>query len=285
VVIKIKRTIKTLILEIITGKGPSHVREIHFQVTEFRPEVPQHTVRARVSEMSRSANLEEKLESFGNGFYSLYKENKDLCSIVSYPYRGPWGDSKYRGNCSGHLVKELILRFNCKSVFDPAEGSATVRDVVSGINQYLNRNIEYEGRDLKKGWDVLSSPLPNKQFDLVWYHPAYWDIVRYSANPNDLSNCKSIEDFEYKLNKSAERISQSLNPNGILAILLGDKRKNGKYYALFRTLLTNTNIGQLKAIIIKIQHSCRSDRQTYSSKNPFLIPIKHEYCHRWYRIG
>jgi hypothetical protein len=277
-VVKIKRTIKTLILEIITGKGPIHVREIHLQVTEFRPEVPQHTVRARVSEMFRSANLEEKLESFGNGFYSLYKENKGLCSIVSYPYRGPWGDSKYRGNCSGHLVKDLILRFNCKSVFDPAEGSATVRDVVSGINQYLNRNIEYEGRDLKEGWDILTSPLPNKQFDLVYYHPPYWDIVHYSSNSQDLCNCKSFEDFESKLNQSVERISHNVKPGGIIAILIGDKRKAGKYYALFRTLMTNSNIGDLKAIIIKIQNNCRSDRQTYSSKNPFLIPIKHEYC-------
>lgn len=228
--------------------------------------------------MSRSANLEEKLESFGNGFYSLYKENKDLCSIVSYPYRGPWGDSKYRGNCSGHLVKELILRFNCKSVFDPAEGSATVRDVVSGINQYLNRNIEYEGRDLKEGWDIFTSPLPNKKFDLVWYHPPYWDMVCYSDNSFDLSNCETLKDFESQLNKSVERVFRSVQPGGILAILLGDKRKEGKYYALFRTLLTNSNIGELKAIIIKIQHNCRSDRQTYSSRNPFLIPIKHEYC-------
>jgi hypothetical protein len=228
--------------------------------------------------MSRSANLEEKLESFGNGFYSLYRENKDLCSVVSYPYRGPWGDSKYRGNCSGQLVKDLILRFNCKSVFDPAEGSGTVRDVISGINQYLNRNIEYEGRDLKEGWDVLNSPLPYKQFDLVYYHPPYWDIVHYSGNPQDLCNCKSFEDFESKLNKSVERISQNVKPGGIIAILIGDKRKAGKYYALFRKLLTNSNIGDLKAIIIKIQNNCRSDRQTYSSKNPFLIPIKHEYC-------
>jgi hypothetical protein len=182
VVIKIKRTIKTLILEIITGKGPSHVREIHFQVTEFRPEVPQHTVRARVSEMSRSANLEEKLESFGNGFYSLYKENKDLCSIVSYPYRGPWGDSKYRGNCSGHLVKELILRFNCKSVFDPAEGSATVRDVVSGINQYLNRNIEYEGRDLKKGWD----PAHCRINSLIWYGTILPTGILFGIQPTQM---------------------------------------------------------------------------------------------------
>ena len=276
--IKIENTVKTLILEIVGGNGPSHIREIHFQVTEFRPEVPQHTVRARLSEMSRSPNLEEKLESVGNGFYGLYDENKDLCSVVSYPNRGPWGNPKYRGNCSGHLVKDLVLRFKCQSVFDPAEGSGTVRDVIRGINRYLRKAIDYEGRDLKGGWDMLSDPLPEKQFDMVWYHPPYHDIVRYSDNPMDLSNCDSLDDFERKLVQSIERLFKAVRPGGILAILIGDKRKNGQYYPLFKSILNTGDIGTLKAIIIKIQHHCRSDRNVYPSSNPFLIPIKHEYC-------
>jgi hypothetical protein len=277
-VIKITGTIKTLILEILTGEGPGHIQEIHLQVTELRPEVPQHTVRARLSEMSRSNNLEERLSAFGNGFYGLYEENKELASVVSYPGRGPWGNASYRGNCSGHLVKDLILRFNCQSVFDPAEGSGTVRDVVSGINKYLRKDIYYDGRDLKTGWDILTSVMPEKQFDLVWYHPPYWDIVRYSADQNDLSNCPTLEDFELKLNQSVRRLFGAVKPGGILAILIGDKRKHGNYYPLFRTLLINQGIGQLKAIIIKVQHNCMSDRKNYGYQNPFLIPIKHEYC-------
>jgi len=141
-VVEIAETIKTLILEIVSGNGACYIREIHLQVTGLRPAVPQHTVRARLSEMSRSENLEEKLKAFGDGFYGLYEENKELCSVVSYPDRGPWGDSRYRGNCSGYLVKDLILRFGCKSVFDPAEGSGTVRDVVAGINQFHRNSID-----------------------------------------------------------------------------------------------------------------------------------------------
>jgi hypothetical protein len=275
---RIVKTIKTLILEIMDSNGPSHIREIHLQVTELRPEVPQHTVRARLSEMSRNESLEHKLEAFGNGFYGLYEENKDLCSVVSYPDRGPWGESSYRGNCSGYLVKDLILRFHCQSVFDPAEGSGTVRDIIAGLNQYLQKDIvAYEGRDLKESWDVLTSQLPDKQYDLVWYHPPYWDIIRYSDNPNDLSNCNTLDEFEQKLNQSVERLYKVIRPGGVLAILIGDKRKDGRYYPLFRSLLTNPMIGELKSIIIKIQHNERSGVISYRN-NPFLIPIKHEYC-------
>lgn len=275
--IRIIQTIKTLILEFVAGNGASHIKEIHLQVAEFRPEVPEHTVRARLSEMSRAENLEEKLKSFGNGFYSLYEENKELCSVVFYPDRGPWGDHKYRGNCSGHLIKDLILRFKAQSVFDPAEGSGTARDVVEGINQFLKQGIVYEGRDLKDGWDVLTGVLPEKQFDLVFYHPPYWDIIRYTEDGRDLSSCKTLEEFEAKLNKSVERLLGTVKPGGILAVLIGDKRKEGKYYALIKTLLMNSNIGQLKAIIIKVQHNCTSERKFYWN-NPFLIPIRHEYC-------
>jgi hypothetical protein len=80
-VVKIGNTIKTLILEFLESNGAGHLQEIHLQVMEFRPEVPQHTVRARLSEMSRSQNLEEKLSAFGDGYYGLYDENKDLCSL------------------------------------------------------------------------------------------------------------------------------------------------------------------------------------------------------------
>ena len=272
------RAIKTLILEFITGNGTGHIKEIHLKITELRAHVPQHTVRARLSEMSRTSKLEEKLQRFGNGFYGPYYENKELCSIVSYPNRGPWGDPKYRGNCSGHIIKDLILRFKCQSVFDPAQGSKTVKDVVEGINQHLKKAIRYEGKDLKEGWDILKSPLPQYQFDMVWYHPPYWDIIKYSSSPHDLSNSKTLDEFEDKLNSSAERLIKAVRSGGIMAILIGDKRKNGSYYALFRTLLFNQKIGKLKAILIKLQHNCKSNQISYNSKSPFLIPIKHEYC-------
>jgi len=180
--------------------------------------------------MSRCESIEEKLSAFGNGFYGLYNENPDLCSVVSYPDRGPWGDPGYRGNCSGHLVKDMILRFNCQSVFDPAEGSGTVKDVVAGINKYRHREIHYEGRDIKDGRDILTSPLPADQFDMVFYHPPYWDIVRYSDNPNDLSKCRSLNEFECKLNQTVEKLYSAIKPGGVMVILIGDKRKDGKYY-------------------------------------------------------
>jgi len=176
------------------------------------------------------------------------------------------------------LIKDLILRFNCNSVFDPSEGGKTTRDVVNGINIHLKKGIIYEGRDLMSGFDILTSKLPKEQFDLIWYHPPYWDIIHYSDDKRDLSNCQNLDEYEQKLNISCERLFKTVKTKGVLAVLIGDKRKNGNYDVLMRKLLTNTKIGQLKALIIKIQHNTKSSYRKYNSINPFFIPIKHEYC-------
>lgn len=36
-------------------------------------------------------------------------------SIVSYKNRGIFGDSTYRGNCTGYIIKDLIQQFYPKS--------------------------------------------------------------------------------------------------------------------------------------------------------------------------
>lgn len=56
-------------------------------------------------------------------------------NIVSYPDRGPWGDSKYRGNTSGWLIRDLIEFFQPKSVLDPMEGSRTTGGTAGLLTQ------------------------------------------------------------------------------------------------------------------------------------------------------
>jgi hypothetical protein len=56
------------------------------------------------------------------------------------------------------------------------------------------------------------------------------------------------------LTRSVERLASTVYHGGVLAVLIGDKRKAGKYHPLLRTLLNNQNIGELRVIIIKVQH-------------------------------
>jgi hypothetical protein len=60
-----------------------------------------------------------------------------------------------------------------------------------------------------------------------------------------------------------------------LAVLIGDVRRSGQYTPIIRDVL-NFPHGQIRSVIIKVQHNCTSDRRQYGKlEDP---PIKHEYC-------
>src|SRR4051794_32936411 len=52
-----------------------------------------------------------------------------LTSIHATPGRGNYGDRGYRGNCSGLLVRDLLLYYRPNRVLDPMSGGGTCGDV------------------------------------------------------------------------------------------------------------------------------------------------------------
>lgn len=264
-------SITTLIVEYVDTNGASHIRELHIEVLRHKPGTPEHTVRARLSE----AASEQLLSRLGDGFYDIYAEDEGMTSVVSYPQRcALWGDSRFRGNCDGRLFKNLVLRYRAKRVADPMLGSGTTRHVVAGLNRFKKAGITFWGSDLRQGFDLTSQDLPSS-FDFVWIHPPYWSIVRYSTNRADLSNVASYEEFRGMLLLCLERCYRALLPGGRLAVLIGDVRRAGRYTPIIRDVL-NFPHGEIRSIIIKVQHNCTSDRRAYGRlEDP---PIKHEYC-------
>ena len=264
-------SIRTLLLEYVDSNGASHIRQMHIEVLRRRPDTPEHTIRARLSE----AVSDGVLDRLGDGFYDVYGENEDMTSLVSYPNRCQlFGDHRYRGNCDGRLVKDLILRYGATRVCDPMEGSGTSRDVVAGLNKYKNKGIRYWGGDLRKGFDLTKQDLPGR-FDFVWIHPPYWNIVQYRSGSNDLSNCESYEQFRRMLMVCLTRCYDALEMGGRLAVLIGDVRRRGQYTPIVRDVL-NFPQGEVRSIIIKVQHNCMSDRKRYGKMED--VPIRHEYC-------
>ena len=154
-------------------------------------------------------------------------------------------------------------------------GSGTTRDVVEGLNKYKKTGISYWGSDLRQGFDLTKQNLPGR-YDFVWIHPPYWNIIQYSNNiPNDLSNCETYEQFRTLLMACLERCYEALEIGGRLAVLIGDVRRGGKYTAIVKDILS-LPFGELRSIIIKVQHNCTSDRKQYGKLED--VPIKHEYC-------
>lgn len=196
-------------------------------------------------------------------------------SVISYKERGKYGNSKYRGNCSGYVIKDLIEHFypgsKPKKFVEVFSGGGTGKDVAKELN--INNSLHL---DLNNGWDALVDEIPSGS-DFIFSHPPYWDIINYehqrkSYAANDLSNNMSYEEFIKKLDIVNEKIYHSLVNGGRHITLLGDVRKKGKYYSIIKDMKW---FGDLESHIIKIQHNCVSDNKMYSNNS--FISIKHEH--------
>ena len=202
-------------------------------------------------------------------------------SVVSYPDRGTYGKSNYRGNCSGRLIEDLIEQFRLKSLSDFMVGSGTTKDVVvsKGLDGYFT--------DLSMGFDMLSMDMPVRSENIFW-HPPYHDIIQYSSNMydskeverkygynpeiDDLSRCSDWDDFVKKMNYCMMKQFSSLEAGGYMFTLMGDIKKKGRLYSMLCDIVKP---GKTVNIVIKMQHRCTSESFTYSNYN--FIPIVHEY--------
>ncbi|HRH40493.1 MAG TPA: hypothetical protein PKY82_02530 [Pyrinomonadaceae bacterium] len=204
-------------------------------------------------------------------------------SIVSYPNRGHYGKSNWRGNCSGYLVRDMLQFYKPKVFVDSTLGGGTSADVVTELNQE-GAGIEFFGLDLHNGFNLLKNSLSEciggQRADYVFCHPPYSDLIVYSkevwgneAHPDDLSRCESYEDFLMKMTIAMRNIYDSLSANGHYSVLIGDIRHNGEYVSIQSDLLQLAP-GKLDGIIVKAQHNCQSDRKNYSNR---FIPITHEF--------
>lgn len=195
-----------------------------------------------------------------------------LSTIVEYKERGSYGNNNYRGNTTGMVVKDLLEFYKPRKVFDPMAGSGTTGDVCEELNipcLQLDLNPKFGG------WDALSDEIPESS-DMIFFHPPYHDIIKYSSvyypyDSRDLSQCTTYEDFISKLDAIQEKLIYSLRRGGRLVVLIGDIKKNGRLYSIQKDC---NWYGSPEQIIIKKQFNTWSSRKTYRGK---FIPIEHEY--------
>ncbi|MGF6440530.1 hypothetical protein [Paraburkholderia youngii] len=204
-------------------------------------------------------------------------------SILSYPDRGPWGKSSWRGNCSGFIYKELFERILLNQVdpvfIDPMVGSGTSIDVANELG------IRCHGLDLHSGFNALRDSILERTGEpghLVLSHPPYAGQVVYSSNvwgkeahPDDLSHCVDDEDFHHKLQLVMLNQREATVPGHYYGTIIGDWRRKGVYTSYQAEVIARMPADELAAVLIKQQHNTTSGRKTYGK---MVLPfIEHEY--------
>ena len=207
-------------------------------------------------------------------------------SVISFPDRGKWGDAGWRGNCSGHVINEIIYHFKPSLFVDVCEGGKTSREVCKA------RGVEYRGFDLHSGTDFTADYIRNllsRPADVVFSHPPYASMIDYTkigtfAKPSlkerDTSACVSVEEFLEKSRIMLLNQREATREKGVYCSLVGDMRRDGKFRSFQADFISMMPKSELLSVVIKQQHNCLSDSKQYAGS---FIPILHEYLVLWRR--
>lgn len=205
-------------------------------------------------------------------------------SVLSYPERGHWGKSNWRGNCSGYIYRDVFEMLRPRVFVDPMVGSGTSVEVAREMK------IEAYGLDLHSGFNILKQSVleaVGKPSDLCLAHPPYGNMVVYSGevwgnepHPDDLSRCVNEDDFLDKLHLAMLNMRSSVAPGGFYGVLIGDLRKNGMYSSYQAECIARMPKSEHKAVLVKVQHNCLSDKKQYGNMGG-MPRIYHEYLLLW----
>lgn len=196
-------------------------------------------------------------------------------SICEYKNRQAFGRSDYRGNTTGGIISDFLdfSHHNRDGLFvDPMVGGGTSRDVAS------EKGIRFKGFDLHSGFNIvrddLGAQLHGERAESIFIHPPYWQMIRYSDHPDDLSN-GTLDEFLKKLQLAMMNVFDALRPGGMYGVLMGNWRRKGFYHPLC-ALTMMICPGKLREELIKVQHNCTSDRRNYVGAGTTFVPIRHE---------
>lgn len=123
-----------------------------------------------------------------------------------------------------------------------------------------------------------------EQAQLLVLHPPYFDIIRFSDDPRDLSNAGSVEAFLAMLGGVVDNVSPALERGRYLALVIGDTYARGEWIPLgFQAM--NEVLGRgftLKSIVVKNFEGTAGKRQQrelwkYRALAGGFYVFKHEY--------
>ncbi len=205
--------------------------------------------------------------------------NTDTLWIIDKRDNSGAHSGDYHGNFVPQIPFQLFSRYTKKGdwILDPFMGSGTslieaqrMRRNSIGIdlqesvaNEASNRiraesNPEckaqvFVGDSSSLNMGALLDSIGLKKYQFAIFHPPYWDIIKFSDNPKDLSNAGSLDSFLEGFGKVIDNTTPYLEKNRYCAVVIGDKYANSQVVPLgFYCMNLFMQKGfLLKAILVK----------------------------------
>lgn len=250
-----------------------------------------------------------ELEEKGLKFYSIWDFNK----------RDHLGLSplQIKGSCPIGIPLQCILRFSKEKqiVLDPFCGSGSTLiasaylkregvgiEINTKIAQIAKKNLSASNSEkISEDWlslqriiigdsiVLMNNYLKDNSFDLIFAHPPYWNLIKYSEHYSkavgDLSSEKTLQDFLDKVDLMFQGFNRVLKSGKFVCVLIGDVFLSFKHvipldYYFTKIALNNGFDFYSKVIKVTRNATSRKNRtfelKKRSLKSNFFICI-HDY--------
>lgn len=187
----------------------------------------------------------------------------------------------YYGGYVPQIATQVLSRFTKENeiVLDMFLGSGTTAiecanmgrrcigvELKKDLVNYVNDKIHPECRDgihliagdssspkMAKKIKSVCKSMDDEKAQLLILHPPYADIIKFSDNPNDLSNCVDAEEFVTKFHQVVQNGYDCLEKGRYAVLIIGDKYANSELIPLsFLCMNVMNQIGfKTKSIIVK----------------------------------
>lgn len=216
----------------------------------------------------------------------------------------------YHGNFVPQIPRQLMSRYTKKGdwVLDPFMGSGTTlieaqrmgrnsigidlseavaREAHSRISAEKNgecKSCVFYGDSAALNMGALLNKAGIQKYQFAIFHPPYWDIIKFSDSPNDLSNAESLEVFLEGFGRVIDNTTAFLEKNRYCAVVIGDKYANSQVIPLgFYCMNLFMQRGfLLKAVLVKNfgETKGKANQQAiwrYRALTSDFYIFKHEY--------
>ncbi len=173
--------------------------------------------------------------------------------LKRYTKKGDWVLDTFAG-CGTTLIESQRLGRNGIGIELQETVAQKARELISyEPNKYGVATEIVTGDSIEVDFKEILAKHKQKTVQFLIMHPPYFDIIKFSNNPRDLSNAPSIDKFLEMMNSIVDNASSVLEKGRYLTLVIGDKYSKGEWIPLgFLTMNEIINRGfMLKSVIVK----------------------------------
>ena len=173
--------------------------------------------------------------------------------LKRYTKKGDWVIDTFLG-CGTTLIECQRLGRNGIGIELQESVAAKARDLIQQEPNKHNVTLDVvQGDSLAIDYNLLLEKHKVKNAQFLILHPPYHDIIKFSDDPRDLSNTKSVNAFLETFTSIVQKAAAVLEKGRYFAIIIGDKYCGSEWIPLgFLTMNEMQKSGfLLKSIVVK----------------------------------